>query len=297
MTSRWSSIAVCLLWAITMGWLVEEKVLPPLLLGDPPSYRSIAAARDQAPVGWKLFVNGKPVGSASSVAVELPGEVTEVQTRVHFDYLPVEELVPTLLRQMVGPAVAQRSDKLAMDSESILDIDAEGRLVRFSSALRVPSLGNVVQFSGKLEDGQLKLTITSGNFSYPTEAYLPPKSLAGDMLSPQACLPGLRQGQTWTVPSYNPFRPVKAPMEILKATVERTERIDWNGRGEDVWLVVYRADPGLGIGTGTAPRGRLWVRRDGTVLRQQVLLFGCTLTFVRLPPGKAAALEKPLQRP
>ena len=59
--------------------------------------------------------------------------------------------------------------------------------------------------------------------------------------------------------------------------------------------MVYHADAGLGFGSDRAPRGRLWVRPDGTVLRQQSMLLGCTLTFVRLSGDEAAALEKKLR--
>ena len=108
MTSRWSSIAVCLLWAITMGWLIAEKVLPPLMLGEPPSYRAIAYARsDQATIGWNVLVNDKRVGSAVSTAVKTAEGSTEIQSHVHFDYLPVEEMAPRGLRALVGPVIAR----------------------------------------------------------------------------------------------------------------------------------------------------------------------------------------------
>ena len=120
-------------------------------------------------------------------------------------------------------------------------------------------------------------------------------ALAGDSLSPQVCLPGLREGQTWKVPSYSPLRPPNNPVEMLTATVEGLEPFDWNGRPEEVWLVVYRADSGLGMGIDKTPRGRLWVRPDGTVLGQQVMMLDCKLMFVRLPDRQAAELEKKLK--
>jgi hypothetical protein len=296
MSSRWSSIAVCVLWVIAMSWLVSEKVLPPLLLGDPPSYRTIADSRNyREPVGWKMFINGRQIGSALSTAQKLPGDQTEVKSRVIFDRLPVDELAPSWLRGMLGPLLVPQAGNLKMESESTLTVDAEGRLAKFHSALHVQSMRNVVRLYGAFEGGRLKLTIHSGDFSYTTEVFLPPKSLAGDALSPQACLPGLRKGQTWTAPSYSPLRPPNDPMEILKAAVEDEELIVWNGRREPAWLVVYRADPGLSFGADKAARGRLWVRPDGTVLRQQTMLLGCTLTFVRLSGDEAAALEKKLR--
>jgi hypothetical protein len=124
------------------------------------------------------------------------------------------------------------------------------------------------------------------------EVFVPPGALAGDMLSPQACLPGLRQGQVWTVPSYSLLRPPTNPMEILQARVEGSEPISWNGRLEDAWLVVFHLNQGLGLGTDQTLRERLWVRHDGTVLLQKVMVFDCVLTFVRLPDRETAELTK-----
>ncbi len=57
-------------------------------------------------------------------------------------------------------------------------------------------------------------------------------------------------------------------------------------------LVVYRSDRGYGLGRDERPRGRLWVRGDGTVLKQQVMIFNSTMTFVRMSDEQAAALWK-----
>ncbi len=61
---------------------------------------------------------------------------------------------------------------------------------------------------------------------------------------------------------------------------------------ENAWLVVYRTEPGKATAVGQAPRGKLWVRcdRDGTVLKQQVVFFDTTITFVRLPDSDAVEL-------
>ncbi len=296
MGSRWSSIAVCLLWAISMGWLIWEKLLPPLLVGDPPNYRSISDSRHfEEPVGWKLFLNGRPVGSAVGTVVKLPGDESEIRSRVHFGGIRLEDL-PGWLRAIVAPLVAPEVERVVMDCECILTIDAQGRLSSFRSTLHVPPFQDIVRLRGTLNAGQMKLTIHVGDFSYSAEPSFPSNSLAGDTLSPQACLPGLRDGQAWTVPSYSPWRPPNDPIEILKASVEGTDWINWNGRLENTWLVVYRTDPGLGIGGDQTPRGWLWVRRDGTVLRQQVTVFDCKLTFVRLSSNEAAALEKGLHK-
>ena len=126
MSSRWYSIAVLGLWLTSMGWLVAAKIIPPLLSGDPPNYADIADSRRYIiPIGWRLFVNGRPVGWALSAAERKGDGGTEIRSRVHFDHIPLEELTPTWLRGLLGHTIDFRLDQPAMDCESTLAIDAE----------------------------------------------------------------------------------------------------------------------------------------------------------------------------
>ena len=58
-----------------------------------------------------------------------------------------------------------------------------------------------------------------------------------------------------------------------------------------MWVVVYRTDAGEGPGSEKNIRNRLWVRRDGTVVRQEVLLGDHSLLFKRMSEKDAAALR------
>ena len=53
------------------------------------------------------------------------------------------------------------------------------------------------------------------------------------------------------------------------------------------WLVVYRSESGNGADGSQKPRGQLWVRHDGTVLKQEVTVLGSNITFVRLADEEA----------
>jgi hypothetical protein len=94
------------------------------------------------------------------------------------------------------------------------------------------------------------------------------------------------------MPVFSPFRPPSSPLEILQATVERTENIVWNGEPVSARLVVYRSDAGSGLLAARKPRGKLWVRSDGLVLKQQVTALNSDLTFVRLPANEARSLAE-----
>ena len=81
MSNRAFHAVVILLWLSTMGWLVVEKVLPPLLVGDPPTYRSAIPKVDEI-VCWRLEWNDQPMGwSASRTNEEVEG-VKELDSRV-----------------------------------------------------------------------------------------------------------------------------------------------------------------------------------------------------------------------
>ena len=292
MYSCWFKVTVVLLWLSTMSWLVVEKFLPPLLKGDPPSYRTILQAQRRQPlVAWKLKFNERRIGWALSTTVPLPKGLTEIRSRVHFDRLPLGELTQGWTRALLRLFDQSAVSKLQLDARSVMTIDSLDRLSGFNSLVRIEPGGRFVRLIGTIEGPHLKLLIRTGEREDVSVEGLSPRGLMVDALSPQAQLPGLREGQTWTVPVYSPLRP-RAPVEILQATVEGIEPILWNGRPEETWLVVYRADSGSGFSSEENHRGRLWVRRDGIVLKQQVTFFGSTLTFERLPDEQAAALER-----
>jgi len=289
MYSRWYNVAVVLLWLLAMGWLVIEKVMPPLRIGNPPSYQTILRSQKLQPlVGWQMILNGQPLGWALSRTTRTDDNLTEIHSRVHFNEIPLEKLVPGWLSGVVD----RRDSRLEMDARNTLTFDPLQRLSVFRSALRFDTLEDAIKLQGTVDGNHLRVVVGTGGLTYTTEAYLPPDALLGDALSPQTQLPNLRPGQAWTVPVYNPLRPPNSPLEILQASVEGSEAVSWDGRQEETWLVVYRSDDGFRADGDKPPRGRLWVRRDGTVLKQQVMVFSSTMIFIRLADDRAKELAE-----
>jgi hypothetical protein len=75
--------------------------------------------------------------------------------------------------------------------------------------------------------------------------------------------------------------------------VEREDQYPWGGKTHNTRVVVYRGDAGLGLG-GDEVRGRMWVRDDGLVLCQEVLLFRSPLQFERLSGDEAEPIWRAL---
>ena len=134
----------------------------------------------------------------------------------------------------------------------------------------------------------------SGEVVYKADRYLPPGAFVTDELLPQTMLPGLRVGQTWTTPVYNPFLPKENPMEILQVEVERTDKTLWNGEPVPAMLVVYRSDSGSSLASHHEARGKLWVRPDGMVLKQEMRFLSSPLWFVRLTDEHGARVAEAL---
>jgi hypothetical protein len=290
MNSRWYNATVVVLWLVTMSWLVTKKVLPPLLVGEPPSYRQVIEAQNHdPPAGWRVIWKGKPLGWALTDTKLQPTGLTEVHGRVHFDTFPIGAMTPIWLQPFL--ALSKKSvDELSLDASSAMLIDAFGRLLRFDSAVRLPPLIDEITMRGTVEGGQLQLLVRSGSQSFSHDVSLPPKALLADALSPQTRLPGLHVGQTWSVPVFNPLWPTKSPIEIISATVEEPETILWNGEPVNTLVVVYRRDSGAATGAKQTEQCKLWVRHDGAVLRQEAMLFESSIMFIRLTDKETTKL-------
>ena len=65
------NIIVILFWLATMTWLVVAKVLPPLRVGEPPTYGSILKDREKSerPACWSARFNDQSVGWAATKTV------------------------------------------------------------------------------------------------------------------------------------------------------------------------------------------------------------------------------------
>lgn len=275
------NIVVVLFWCATMTWLVVAKIVPPLRVGEPPSYASILKeSSDEPPVGWQIQLDGRTIGWAANKMVRRKDGITDLYSRVYLGKLPWEELAPGLLGTVLKPVLANLGP-MDVDKKTRLVIDPLGRLVEFESRVRMGSMADAVKVQGQIEGAKLKLSAQSGDLPYKIEQSLPSNALMNEELSPQVRMPGLRVGQAWTVPLYSPFRTPSSPVEVLQAVVERQERLTWGDESLFCHVVVYRADSGSGVSEGET-RGRMWVDAEGLVLRQEITILGSNLHFVRL---------------
>ena len=299
MFSRWYSVAVGVFWFSAMGWLFQQKLLPPLLVGEPPNYRTILNAENanNRPVSWDVYLNDNHLGKATTRTERQTENVSEIHSLVELDGLPLRDIAPavfTLFSRLLGGDRDSNDAKIAIHAESTLQVDPLGHPSSFRSMikLRPPSgkdahlsplagMNLTLSMRGQVVADQMEVKVKFGDFERQTEIYLPPDSLIGDVLSPPNYLPELRVGQTWTVPIYSPFRDPREPMEILHAAVERKEPILWDQKLVHTLVVAYRGDPGRGMSSNQTVRVQAWVDLNGQVIKQELMLPQARLVFVR----------------
>ena len=295
-------LAVLALWLAAVGWLVIHRILPSLLIGEPPVYESASFDKPRPPVAWRLDLGGKPLGWAVSENISTQAtETTEIHSLVHFDGRRLEQLLPLAVRAslLVGGQFAGPSE---MEVESSMLINNPLKQVQhFSTKLRThPGTGqSLVYITGDVDGDKLKLSFRIGEMALENMEVSMPEYKIRDSFSPEMELRGLHLGQTWTIDTYSPLALASHPMdmlrkrpptEVLLATVEDRVPLVWNGKLQSTWLVVYRTDASQGPGSEKNIRNKLWVRKDGTVVRQEVWLGDERLCFTRMPEKEAAQL-------
>jgi hypothetical protein len=286
----WFTPIVVVFWCVTSGWLLVEKILPALAPGSPPGYQAIYTSDSGLiPVAWTVHWNDQPLGWAIAESQRTPLGGLVVDSRMHFDRLPLDEILPAWTSLLVRKALPQGGG-LTFDARGRLAIDPAGDLRSFMSVVNVPGSTEQVLLNGTVDAGAVRVQVQTGEIRYETTRHLPDRMMIGDELSPQATMPGLFEGRRWTVPIYSPLRAGGSPIEILHAEVGPEETIYWEGRLVRVHPVAYREDPA----SRREPRSRLWADRTGRVLRQEALLLGAKLAFVRRSDEAAARLAATL---
>lgn len=284
----WFTLFVVAFWGVTSSWLVTAKILPSWRPGSPPGYQGLYGSGGQlGPVGWTVQWNGSPLGWALAESNRGSNGGLAVESWLHFERLPVEEVLPPWVSTLVTGMLRNRGTA-TFDARGRLAIDASGKLRAFRSAVSVAGMADDVVLEGTVREGEVAITVRAGELRYQTSRHLPDQLTLGDELSPQASMPGLYQGRRWTVPIYSPLRPSLSPLEILHAEVGPEETMFWENNLIRVHVVSYRQDPS----SSRPPRSRLWVDRGGRVLKQESMVLAGTLVFVRRTDEDAARLVK-----
>lgn len=305
MPSRTYWMPALVLWFASMGWLLSTKVLPTLTNGQPPDYGDMLPKTEVVnpdPVRWSIRWNSKEIGWAENKITRSLDGTGRIRSEVRFDELPVDQMLQDLLGvigRFAGPMIGDIGiiDLTVLTS---LDFDHYGVLNRLDTKVTVGDLEDLLHVQGQVSGEKLDLRarVRTGNETTDIyrdkEIHLPPDALLTDSFSPRPKLANLRVGQTWTFQSYQPLMPHN-PLTLIQAKVEREELLEWNGQMVRTRKVAFSRDSGSGISSTRKPVAELWVQKDGTVLRQDLMLANVKVQFIRVKPkapAKPAVVRK-----
>ena len=300
-------------WLVAMGWLVYTKILPPMLTGTAPTYRQIlpTEAKEEPTVRWEILWNETRIGSATTEITRRADGTGMIASLVSFRDLAVSDLMSNFLGgagRLFRPAL-QIDDNLRanVDLKSKTMFDHFGDLLRFDTAVSIDGVTDLLELRGVANNGKITVLVRLGDPSIPTaqrELFkqsfeVPANGLVSDSLAPSSRLTHLKVGQTWTLRVYNPLSPTN-PMEAVQAKVESRDTIQWSGKLLRANLVVYRRHAGSGISAAREPIARMWVTRDGTVVRQEAAIGNGKIVFERVAsensvsPSASRDAERPV---
>lgn len=287
LTRPWLTPVIIAVWAISMNWLVTAKIVPSWSEDAPPGNQILYATDNKLiPVSWTVLWNEIPVGYAISRATRQPDRGLKVESILHFDVMPLDEMLPAWLQAVVQRGINGRIT-IPFDTRGTVHLDARGSLRSFTSTVTVPGTDTQVALSGMVDQGVASVVVDAQGVQYEGSRRIPDDAVIGDELSPQATMPGLAIGRRWTVPTYSPLRPAGSPIELLHAHVTGEQTFFWQDQLTRVHEVCYRTDP---TAPHHDPRFTMLVDMNGRVLKQDSVFLGARLTFVRRSDDDAKQL-------
>lgn len=289
LTRPWLIPVIVAAWAVSMSWLVTSKIMPSWSSDAPPGNQALYATDNKLiPVAWRVLWNDAPVGYSISRATRRPDQGLEVESLMHFDFMPLDEMLPLWLQSFVQPGANKRIT-IPFDTRGTITLDKRGSLQSFDSTVAIPGSHGRIAIKGTVKDGLVSVVVDAHGMLYEVDRRLPDDVMIGDELSPQATMPGLAVGRRWIVPTYSPLRPAGSPIEFLHAHVVGERVFFWEDSLTKVHEVCYRVDP---TAPHHDPRFTMLVDVNGRVLKQESMFLGARLTFVRRSDKDAEALVK-----
>jgi hypothetical protein len=280
--------AVVVLWLGSMSWLMIDKVLPSFYDGEPP----IAAGFEpNEPVAWSVFWADRFVGHAASMRTAGLSGTTDLENRVQLDDVPLLDLLPPLMRQVVGDI-----GRMKLDASTKLEFDSLDNFSAFESRVSINDISSLLTLKGRMEGAYLNLKVTLNTAQpYKVNVFISNEAALSEALFPDSKLPYMYPGRRWTEDVYSPFRSPSDPVDSVEVEVTGQESIEYGGATERVMRVEYRGAQGPGVPEEARLQAVAWVRPvDGLVLKQEVYVNNSTLKFVRLPDDRAAEVGRQL---
>jgi hypothetical protein len=290
MANRIFVCAVVVLWLGSMSWLMVDRILPSLHDGEPPVASGFETDKY---VAWKVSWSGRLVGYAASIRQQSVLNTTNLENCVELENVPLLDLVPPLMRHVVGDI-----GSLKLKAQTRLEFDSLDNFSAFESRVAINDVASVLRLRGQVNGSFLELKVRFGDVSYSPKVPIPNEAALSEALFPDAKLPYMYVGRRWNEEIYNPFRSPSAPIETVNAEVTGIESIEYAGEMTRVMRLEFRGPPTPGIAEDSRLQAIAWVRADdGLVLRQDVLIGASQLRFERMADNEAKTVGEKLLAP
>jgi hypothetical protein len=290
MPSRIWTLTIVILWLSVSTWMFFREFWPWLQAGEPPPYTfelidEIGTSHAANVIGWDILQRGQKIGYAQSSIKRGSDRIFELKTDYFFNR---GHLLKVLDLQKWSYTVR---------------VDRHGELRQFDSHIGFNFTGDLAKVIPKRLDIKVSGSVTEGQLrvrpQLPEDLPLKlpePKPVPAPkrLLNPMHLLnrfPGLRAGQSWKEPLFNPFSlgsllPADLgnilPEEVVadKSLLAEVHNavLDWDGLQIPCFKIEYR-EPGQKTVATT------WVRRrDGLILQQEASQMGLELVIRRETP-------------
>ena len=278
------------------GWLTATKISPLMVSGETPKISTFEQGHhdSEETICWQIGWHDESIGQAQIHSRYRHDGSGTVTSRIAFDRLPLGEMMTETLGPLSSILTRSWSNMerigTALQVTTSMEFSADGQFQGFRTRVTYPEVGELLRIHGVALSGVLQVkarlsgqgTTGPGQELFTRRFQVPEGALIADSLTPYPRLRNLRLGQRWTFPTFRPFPP-NNPLQLIEATVDHAESLMWDGEYTTTFVVDFRNADDSGIRSDDKRNARLWVTRDGTVLKQQLFMGDLQMNFVRLP--------------
>jgi hypothetical protein len=276
MPPRWVSAVIIAGWIASVVWLFRLEIWPSLEPGAPPPFTidlvDEAQTTTNQAIRWGVTQNGHDTFLVARTSVEHRAKENDFTLRADF----------TSPESRDRPPAADAQKITIRRMSSAYRVTPEGQLLDLEVAMgffyKPTKLDCDMRVSGAVRNGQFvpRYEITS---PYPLSFSLPPVAVSSQgsvvmPLHPVNKIGGLKPGQQWRVPVFDPVSDSMASMtggagevRFLRAKVRpQTETLHWNNADTPCLVIDYQEENERREDKMTA---ETWVRAaDGLVIKQ-----------------------------
>jgi len=277
MPPRLMTLAICIGWIVTTGWLLHREVWPRWRADEPPPFTLYGADEvksHQYFVNWRVYLDGKEFYHAHTSVQCVKDDIFELVANLNLKGEARDQVLGSQLHSLKSVYLVNHAGDLQQITSDIWFPNPTGQKsatpdVRFEA---LPRNDRLMQNSRRMVPN-VRGRASEPLVPFKTEPKPFDTSVRGGCLNPLhpfSRLKGLREGQHWQTRLHNPLNEARsiefqlapaATGEYWWRVAKDTTALDWNDEHVVCLLVTYKGDD-INI--------RIWVStKDNKVLRQE----------------------------